>query len=141
MTLRRTHPAVRTEFLNVDLRVKARHDLAPLLDALDANVVVLHRRRHRGFHDAWMELYEFSRYLEPETCIAGFARFLESLPSAARRVWDRATHRHFDIGIEAAHGATYTALLSARTLRRVADLRAEIIVTVYAPRTRRDRVR
>ena len=126
---------VRTAFLNVDLELEAKHDLAPLLAALDASVVVLHRRRYRGFYFASMELYEFRRYLTPDACIAGFARLVEALPPATRRLWDRATHRHFDVGIEAAHRGIYRALIKARTLRRVADLRGEIVLTVYSPTT------
>jgi hypothetical protein len=128
---------VTTHFLNVDLGIKSRADLAPLLAKLDPKVVVLHQRRDRGFHHASMELYEFSRYLDPERCIEGFARLIEKLPPATRRVWDRAAHRRFNIGIEAETGAPYLALLEAKTIRRVAAVNGELVITVYCPRPER----
>lgn len=120
------------EFLNVDLEIESRGDLAPLLAALEKKTVVLHRRRARGFHVATLELYEFSRYLDPDSCISGFTRIIERLPARERRIWDRASHRRFDIGIEATkRGDPYRAVIGRRTIDRVAALRGEVAITVY----------
>ncbi len=123
-----------THFLNVDLELKSRADLGPLLAALDKTTVVLHTRKERGMHYASLELYEFSKYTKPETCIARFVQLVRRLPPTARRLWDRALQRRFDIGIEAVpNGGTYASHVTVATLRGAAEVCAEIAVTVYAP--------
>lgn len=54
------------------------------------------------------------------------------LPPAARALWDGATRRTFDIGIDS--GLTPWATqwrLSSTTLRQAADVGADIVITVY----------
>jgi hypothetical protein len=79
-----------THFLNVDLELRSRADLGPLVAAVDKKMVVLHSRRERGISHASLELYEFSRYVDPDMCIARFVQVVRRLPPSARRVWDGA---------------------------------------------------
>lgn len=123
-----------THFLNVDLELKSRADLGLLLAALDKKMVVLHSRKEHGIHFASLELYEFSRYVTPETCITRFVKLVRRLPPSARRVWDGALHRRFDIGIQtAAKSGSYAASIAPATVRGVAEVGGEIAITVYAP--------
>lgn len=129
-----------SHFLNVDLELKSRADLGPLFAALDKKMVVLHSRRERGVSHASLELYEFSRYVTPEACIARFVQLVRRLPPSARRVWDGARRRRFDIGIEAvASGGTYASHITAKTVRAAAEVGAEIALTVYGPAVRKKR--
>jgi len=56
------------------------------------------------------------------------------LPPAARRLWNGAQSRTFDIGVQARkspHSSVFT--LSRATIAAVAGVRARIAVTTYAP--------
>jgi len=131
-----------THFLNVDLELKSRVDLGPLLAAVDEKMVVLHMRKVRGVQYASLELYQFSRYVKPETCVARFVQLVRRLRPPARRVWDAALQRRFDIGIQAVpSGSTYATHITAATARGVAEVGAEIAITVYSPSVPRRRAR
>lgn len=132
-------PTPATHFLNVDLDLKSKADLGPLLDAMGENVVGIHSEKRRGAHRVLLELYEL-RYVDAERCLARFADLIRRLPTPARRLWNGALHRRFDVGIQAVSGGpTFTSALTNATLRRVGELGGELIVTVYAPPTRRVR--
>jgi hypothetical protein len=129
-----------TQFLNVDLDLTSRKDLGPLLQAFDEKVVVLHSAKQRGVHHVSLELYEFSRYVEPETCMGRFVQLVRRLPLPARRLWNGAVERQFNIGIQAGRkGAAFTSRIKTATLRRVAEIGGEIVITVYVPPERRKR--
>jgi hypothetical protein len=117
-------------FLNVDLDIESTDDLAPLARAFGERVFVLERPGGR----ASFELSEPVSPTEPDALILEFARMVNALPPAARGVWDRATRRALDIGIQSGHRppnqATYR--LTPETLRAAADIGAEIAITVYA---------
>ncbi len=127
-------------FLNVDLDLKSRDDLAPLVARLGTRVVEIHSRKERGFHYVSLELSE-QRYANPDACIARFAALVLALPAPAKLLWDHASQRQFNIGIEAAAGDRYEAVIKAPTLALVAQLRGEVAVTVYGPTPRRRRAR
>ena len=127
-------------FLNVDLELRSKKDLGPLLAAFGSHVVVLDDRHAGGLHHLALELYDFSRYRDPDACIAGFAQLAKRLPPAARRLWNGAEAR-FDIGIEARDdGKTFTTRLAPSTLRKVAEVGGALVITIDA-RTRSARPR
>jgi hypothetical protein len=117
-------------FLNVDLDIESTDDLAPLAHAFGARVFVLERPEGR----ASFELSEPVSPTEPDALIHEFVRMVNALPPATRGVWDRASKRTLDIGIQSGHGppnqATYR--LTPEALRAAADIGAEIAITVYA---------
>jgi hypothetical protein len=130
-------PAATTHFLNVDLDLTSRKDLGPLVEALGAKVVLLHSGRKRGSYGASLELTEL-RYRDADACIARFIHLVRRLPPSARRLWDGATARRFDVGIQAgAKGASFSTRIKAGTLRRVAEIGGELAITVYVPAPRR----
>jgi hypothetical protein len=123
-----------THFLNVDLDVESRRDLGPILSALGETVVVLYSGSEGRLHRVSLELFGFARYTTPETCIARFARLVKRLPTGAQRLWKGATLRRFDIGFQGGTAeATYTTRITANTLRRAAEIGAEIAITIYGP--------
>jgi hypothetical protein len=64
-----------------------------------------------------------------------FAQLVDKLPAAAKRCWNQASSRTFDIGIQAGLSPDRfeNVRLSADSLRRLSRLRMSILVTVYAP--------
>jgi len=64
-----------------------------------------------------------------------FAELVDKLPAGAKRCWNQASSRTFDIGIQA--GLTPDRFedvrLGPESLRHLSRLRASILVTVYAP--------
>ena len=124
-----------SHFLNLDLVLKSKSDFTPLVSRLDQSVHVLHHQEHGQ---------EFLLVLETDAAeapdpIARTKRFLtliESLPDAARELWNGCTSRTFSYGFEG--GRDFPALdvtIPADLLVRIAELGADIGITVYPCRT------
>jgi hypothetical protein len=124
-------------FLNVDLDIESAEDLTPLIDALSPYAITLDRPPGM----ATFEL-EDSSPTSPEPLIEEFVRLVKALPPDARALWEGASRRVFDIGIESVRGpAQEVHRLSPRTLRAAAAVGAEIALTIYGshPTSRSER--
>ena len=124
-----------THFLNVDLDVYSRSNLEPLVGALGKRVHVLYLGRPRQTYEAHLEIAIAPRYPEsPDRTIKKFAALINSLPKPARKLWDTAKRRDFNIGLQAAmqpHALEFA--LAPETVRAAASLNARIVITIYAP--------
>lgn len=119
-------------FLNVDLVVTSKEPLETLVEAMgDEQIVVLHADRAEGLHRVTLELYEFSRFVDADACIAKFVELVRGLPSSARRCWDGAERRCFDVGIEG-EAARFRVVVAPATLAGVVEVGGEIAISVYA---------
>jgi hypothetical protein len=121
-----------THFLNVDLELMTRGELAPLLAHWSKAVVVLRDTVRNGDRTVWLELNGQPR--EVEHAVLGFLDLVGKLPDSVRELWNGCDDRCFNIGIQAGstpHDSTYT--ISPRTLGRIAAVMARVAVTVYAP--------
>jgi hypothetical protein len=123
-----------TRFLNVDLDVEASYDLEPFVGAMGEKVCDLYTGPCDGGFQTHLELS--GGKIQPgdaEAAIRGFVELLSLLPPGARRLWDGARTRDFNIGIQAGvkpHAVEFS--LPAPILAAVADLHARVVVTVYA---------
>jgi hypothetical protein len=123
-----------SQFLNVDLDVEAPFDLAPFVAALGDDVFELHTGPARDGFETHLELAGES--IQPgsaDIAIRVFVRLLKQLAPDAKQLWDRATRRDFNIGIQG--GLTphaFEVALPRDVLAAVADLGARIVITVYA---------
>jgi hypothetical protein len=71
--------------------------------------------------------------VDPETLILEFIRMVKSLPPAARKVWDGASKRVFDIGMQSGRRPFQTSYnIGPQALREAADIDAYIAITMYA---------
>jgi hypothetical protein len=125
-------PTPRTAFLNVDLDISSREDLAPLAAALQPKLIVLHAGRHRNRYHARFELS--TQPSSPDLAIRRLVRAIQTLPVRQQGIWRRATTRDFDIGIQSAeepHCSEF--LVAAATVAMVAGVGGRIVVTVYSP--------
>ena len=116
-------------FLNVDLDVESTADLTPLVEALAPYTFALERPAGR----ASFELNEPVMPTDPEPLILEFVRLVKALPSSARALWDGASRRVFDIGIQSGRRPLQEAHhLAPTTLLAAAEVGAEIAFTIYA---------
>ena len=126
-----TTPTSEVHFLNVDLEVRGPNDLQPLVDDFGDDVINLHAGR---VHDHYLATFEAPETADANELIFYFCHLLESLGSEARRIWDEASLKVFDIGYEAGLGPTsYQSTLRPETIAAVARVGAAIRVTVYPP--------
>lgn len=119
-------------FLNVDLEVGARTRarLAPLVDALQETLFELFCGRIRGLYRA---------HYESTACRGGasqtihaLATAIEELSPSARRAWNTASMRDFNVGVELARGVRSVGLaIDPDAIRRVAALGGRIAFTAY----------
>jgi hypothetical protein len=126
-----------TRFVNVDLEVVSKDDLAPLVHAMGRRVHDLYVERERRGFFARLELAAHPR--TPDDGIRRFAALVAKLPAHARRLWDEARSRELDIGVASGEEPWITKLtLSPATLQLASDLDARVVFTVYG-RARRAR--
>lgn len=119
-----------TKFLNVDLDLYSKSDLEPLVSALGKNVFVLSSGREGRKFSAHLELS--SSPASADAAIRGFVVLMLRLPRAARRLWNEATSRTFNVGIQGGRiPRCYELEIAPRTIREVASLKANLVVTVY----------
>jgi hypothetical protein len=119
-----------TGFLNVDLDVYSRSDLTPFVDALSKKALVLYLGREGRVHSAHFELRTSPK--DANAAIRGFAALLQSLPRVTRKLWNEATVRDFNIGIQSSsERQRHTTQLSAEAIQAASALKGQIVVTVY----------
>lgn len=121
-----------THFVNVDLELVTRGEIAPLLALWSKAVLVLRNSVDNDQRTVWLELNSQPR--EAEHALLGFLDLLGKLPDEVRDLWNGCDDRCFNVGIQAGggpHSSTYT--ISPRTLGRIAAATARVAVTVYAP--------
>jgi hypothetical protein len=127
------------EFLNVDLELESNTSLDGIAQAFGDRVHVLHNGSHGDIpYLLALEIYAGDDH-DPESIIGAFCDLIETLPAKTKACWKKCTMRRFDIGIESGTGVAkrFGALclsLSPKTLKRVAALDAEAVITVYPPR-------
>jgi hypothetical protein len=123
--------AAKARFLNVDLDIRAKEDLAGLVRAFEPGAFALNCSAVEDGYFASLELA--SQPTEPDAAIIHFVRLIETLPPHARAAWDGAFERDFSIGIEA--GVTpYSAefALTPTALKLAAGVGAGVTFVVYA---------
>jgi hypothetical protein len=123
-----------SSFLNVDLDVEAPFDLGPLVEALGDRVSNMYTGPGLVGFETHLELSgDLVMPSDADVAVRGFVSIVSTLPPSARRLWDDATRKEFNIGIQA--GSTPPKLeiaLESETVADVARLGARIGITVYA---------
>ncbi len=121
-----------TEFLNVDLEVFSRESLAGFGTSLGRSVHVLHEGRWGRRYASCMELWASGYGQSTDSIMRRMTRLLDKMSPKAKRLWSRAQVRQLNVGIQAAHKPRgFELVVSAETLRSMAKLGAQIVVTVY----------
>ena len=122
-----------TEFLNVDLEVFSRERLEVFVSGLGRAVHVLHEGRWgRRRYAACLGCGEVIRQT-PDQIIKGWFG-LKKMPRAAKHLWAGAQTRRFNVGIQAAFKPrSFELPLRPATITAVADVGAQLLITVYAP--------
>lgn len=118
-----------TTFLNVDLDLRAREDeLKELLRYIAPFVVVLNKIEQ----EASVELIRDWGSLE-ETLVS-FIEVIHGLPQEAKDLWSHCEYRRFNVGIQAENAPHEEHFaLSSEIISRLAGIRSEMLITVYAP--------
>jgi hypothetical protein len=127
------------EFLNVDLEIESGESLDAIAQEFGDRVHVL----HNGPYQEMTFLLALEIYAgddeDPESVIEAFCDLIEGLTGKAKKAWQKARARRFDIGIESGTEVPkqrFTPLclaLSTDTLARLASIGGEVVITVYPP--------
>jgi hypothetical protein len=119
-----------TDFLNVDLELSSKANLAPLVTAMGTKVVVLHLERHKRTYRANLEVAGYEE--NANRTIRVFCAIVRALPIAAVELWNSAKVRDFNVGVQAGtQPPSYEIALEAATVRAASEVNARIVLTVY----------
>lgn len=119
-------------FLNVDLEVGARTraEIMPLLDAFASKLFELYRGRLGRLYCGHYEVSGCAR--DASSTIHALSATVESLPRRARRAWNAAHTRDFNIGVELERGVKNIELaLDRDAVDRVSALGGRLVFTAY----------
>ena len=121
-----------TEFLNVDLDIRSRRSVAPLLKVWPSAQTP---DRKPGHAPRWVHISGLSYKKSADRLVRELIALVDLLPPKARRCWTAASSRVFDIGIQAglAPRNFEDVRLSPETVRAIARVQGTVVVTVYAP--------
>jgi hypothetical protein len=120
----------KTTFLNVDLDISSRDDLASLAEAFRPRLIALHVGRLRRRHWARFELR--TQPSNPDVAIRRLVAAIERLPARQRASWKRAATRDFNIGIQAGEEPHHSEFAVApATVVMAGRVGARIVITVY----------
>jgi hypothetical protein len=120
-------------FLNVDLVIESASPLQELIEALRDDTLA---QFHGEIDGRWRAVLGGRLFFPsgPEEVIQALIQAIVRLPENARRLWDEASRRTFDIGIQGGHDRRpLEAQVGTETLGTLAALGAGIQMTVYAP--------
>jgi hypothetical protein len=119
-----------TTFLNVDLDISSREDLASLAAALGPRLIALHVGRVRRTYRARLELGTQPR--SPDAAIRRLVAAVRRLPVRQQACWRRATTRDFNIGIQAGDEPRHIEFpVAPATVSMVGKVGGRIVITVY----------
>ena len=122
---------VRSEFVNMDLDLKSRMDLDPLVHALGSAVLTLHADKIGQRH--WVRLELMRQPKSPSQAIRGFSRIVGRLPKQARKIWDQAA-KELDIGVQGGlNPLTAEWVLEPTVVQMTCKLGAQVRFTLYSP--------
>jgi hypothetical protein len=125
----KTFPA---EFLNVDLDIKSNFDPAAIVKAWNNRVHPMHTDKHGRQY--WLRLSLALQPKSPTDAITRFAKLVGDLPPRERSLWTKASCKEFDIGVQAGfERGSGEWVLEPKLVRTIADLGAQIRLTVYSP--------
>lgn len=127
-----------TSYLNTDLEIESREDLAAGAGALEAGGLWVMFRdetpNEDGLYFARFEVFEVagqSGYRADQT-VSTLLSAVEALPPPLRRVWDACSLRLFDLGYQSGKEPfAFQDDLSAETLRRLTAVGGSLRVTLY----------
>ena len=121
-----------TRFLNVDLDILSKARLEPLVEAFGKRVSVHYVGREGRRFGAHLALLSYGQ--SADALMSALARLVKRLPPRARRLWNGAIAREFNIGIQAGlKPRSHELRIDEETLALVASLGGRIVVTTYAP--------
>lgn len=72
---------------------------------------------------------------DAEACIKALLDAVEQLPPAIKALWTGCTKRDFNLGFACGATPCFELSLSSETLKRIADQRASVTVTLYPSAT------
>jgi hypothetical protein len=120
-----------TQFLNVDLDIYSRSHLEPLVEALKGRPFIHYVGREKGRYAAHISLSSYGQ--TADALIRKLGRLIKKLPKPARALWNAATSREFNLGIQSGcRPQSYEINVSKSTVALVSELNASIVVTTYA---------
>ena len=121
-----------TEFVNVDLDIRSRRSLAALLDVWPSAQTP---GRTPGHAPRWLHIGGRMCKNSADRVVRQLVARVDALPPRARRCWLTASSRVFDVGIQAglAPRNFEVVRLGSDVIRAIARLKADVVVTVYAP--------
>lgn len=119
-----------TTFLNVDVDVLSATPLEPLAAALGRKVSLHYVGREGRHYGAHFSLYNPGA---PDRAVRTLTALIESFPKPARRCWNGARQRVFNIGVQAGvEPRSHETLIGSAAVEAISRIGGSVTFTIYA---------
>ena len=116
------------KFLNIDLEIESKENIAPLVKEFEKHWVVFHFSENKGLYSASFETAQMST----KEIINEYFKVIDSLNGAVLELWKNCLTRKFDIGFDSGHTPrSFSYELSKEVLNKIISIRGTINITIY----------
>ncbi|MGK7950139.1 MAG: hypothetical protein AB4368_15500 [Xenococcaceae cyanobacterium] len=118
------------QYLNTDLDIKSKEDIAPIIKAFGNKVYVLHQESKESYYFASLEIND--NVVDANLTAEYFCNLVARLPDDIRAIWDNCDDRILDIGYESGTlPRYYRSELKPTTVQKIAEVGMSIVITIY----------
>jgi len=118
-----------TYFIVVDLEIKSRSDLSPIVDSFGDDAIVMYSGKWGRFY---LAAFEISAEGGANENIKLFCRLIECLDEEAKKLWDESYSKIFDVGFQCGGDkSSHRTIIEQSVIQAVSSLGATIGVTIY----------
>ncbi|MCK5831207.1 MAG: hypothetical protein KAH20_12995 [Methylococcales bacterium] len=117
------------EFLNIDLDIVSKNDLAPIIEEFGDQVCVLNNEWSNGNYYASFE----TGYTEENKIIETYVALVNDLSPDAGKLWNECILREFNFGYncgETPHA--FRSKVSSKSVKGLSEIGGSIVVTIYS---------
>ena len=119
--------------LNLDFELESQFDLSPLAGHLEGKVFILYNgKTDHGYRLDLEPVINGRLNDDPQACTDHFITLINALPKELMDLWSSCTMRLFDYGFDGGlETPPFRAIISTASLSQIAQLGADIQITVY----------
>ena len=116
------------EFLNIDLDIVSKNDIAPIIDEFGDQVCVLNNESRDGNYCASFETV----CTEENKIIETYVALVNDLSPGTRKLWNECTLREFDFGYSSGETpSTFRSKISSKSVKELSEVGGSIVITIY----------
>ncbi len=119
-----------THYITVDLEIKSKDDLSPLVDSFGEDVILIYNGK---WEDHYLAAFESIGNYDVNGNINYFLHLIDKLEGIAKELWSMSSYKIFDIGFQCGCSPfSYQLMIDPSTTESLAQHGATVGITIYS---------